>query len=193
MINDDDINDDDIFEELDSSWLNDFEATDKDYNSYYKEDLSFIRINYIYINNENEIVNIFEDKCLFKTPGILSRDELIGLIKRNTIHNEIKYSLLSLLKYNINFEPINLKAFLRSSDKNIGNIYLQSITNIDTIRFDQSISLFHDINNLFIIFIDKSNNFEQNGIIRKRQMTKRIYINSFASKKTKRNLFKETD
>ena len=184
------------FEELDTSWINEFEELDKDFNSYYKEELSFIRINYIYINNENEIVNIFEDKCLFKTPGILSRDELIGLIKRNTIHNEIKYSLLSLLKYNINFEPINLKAFLRSTDKNIGKNYLKSITNIDNIFFEQSISLFHDLNNLFIIFIEKGNEkstFERNnnGNLTNRQLTKKVYIHSNFRKRTKRNLFKD--
>jgi hypothetical protein len=108
------------FEELDTTWINEFEELDKDFNSYYKEDLSFIRINYIYVNTENEIMNISEENCLFKRPGMLSKEELIGLIKRNSINNEVKYSLLSLLKYNIDFEPINLKTFLRSNDKNIG-------------------------------------------------------------------------
>jgi hypothetical protein len=183
--NEKDINDDlDYeFEELDTSWINEFEELDKDFNSYYKEELSFIRINYIYINTQNEIVNISEENCLFKTPGMLSKEELIGLIKHNTINNAIKYSLLSLLKYNIDFEPINLKTFLRSTDKNIGKTYLKSLTNIDNIFFEQSISLFHDLNNLFIIFIEKVNEKStfgrnNNGNLINRQLTKKVYNNS---------------
>ena len=180
------------FEELDSSWINEFEALDRDYNSYYKEHISFICVDYIYINRENEIINISKEKCLFKKPGILSKEELIGLIKHNTMHNSIKYSLLSLLKYNIDFEPIHLKTFLRSKDRNIGSNYLNSITNIDNIVFEKSISLFHDINNLFIVFIDKSSETHKsnnNSMIKNRQTTKRIFINS--RRRTKRNLFKE--
>ena len=196
--NEKDINDDlDYeFEELDTSWINEFEELDKDFNSYYKEELSFIRINYIYINTQNEIVNISEENCLFKKPGMLSKEELIGLIKHNSFNNAIKYSLLSLLKYNIDFEPINLKTFLRSNDKNIGKNYLKSITNIDNIFFEQSISLFHDLNNLFIIFIEKGNEkstFERNnnGNLTNRQLTKKVYIHSNFRKRTKRNLFKD--
>jgi len=180
------------FADLDTTWINEFEALEKDYNSYYNEDLSFIYINYVYVNNQNEIINISKDKYLFKTPGLLTREELVGLIKHNTIHNSVKYSLLSLLKYNIDFEPINLKTFLRSKDKSIGNNYLKSISNIDTIVFEKSISLFHDINNLFIIFIDKSSSTNL-YLVKPRQMTKRVYIHGWTNsqKRTKRNLFKE--
>jgi hypothetical protein len=187
------------FADLDTTWINEFEALEKDYNSYYNEDLTFININYVYVNNKNEIINISKEKYLFKKPGILTRDELVGLIKHNTVHNSVKYSLLSLLKYNIDFEPIQLKTFLRSKDKYIGSNYLKSIANIDTIVFEKSISLFHDINNLFIIFIDKSetqtNSSTNLSLIKPRQMTKRVYIHGWinSQKRTKRNLFKEIE
>ena len=185
------------FADLDTTWVNEFEALEKDYNSYYNEDLAFININYVYVNNKNEIINISKEKYLFKKPGILTRDELVGLIKHNTIHNYVKYSLLSLLKYNIDFEPIHLKTFLRSKDKTIGRNYLKSIANIDNIVFEKSISLFHDINNLFIIFVDKSetqtNNSTNLSVFKPRQTTKRVYIHGWinSQKRTKRNLFKE--
>lgn len=188
----DDSDSDYEFEELDTTWINEFEELDKDFNSYYKEDLLFIRINYIYVNVENEIVNISEENCLFKTPGILSKEELIGLIKRNSINNAVKYSLLLLLKYNIDFEPINLKTFLRSNDKNIGKKYLKSITNIDNIFFEKSISLFHDLNNLFIIFIEKEKAIDAfTKQLMNKQLTKKVYIHSNLKKRTKRNLFKD--
>lgn len=178
------------FSELDTTWISKFEEDEKDYNNYYSEDLSFIRVNYIYINKSNEIINISEEKCIFKTPGVLSKSELIGIIKRNTIHNTIKYSLLSILKFNINFEPVNLKTFIRSQDVHIGNQYLQSLTNIDTIIFEKAITLFHDINNLYIIFIDKSD-VAQSNLLRNHNFTKKIYINS-SRKLTKRNHYSES-
>lgn len=184
------------FADLDTTWINEFEVLEKDYNSYYNEDLAFIYINYVYVNNKNEIINISKEKYLFKKPSVLSREELVGLIKHNTIHNSVKYSLLSLLKYNIDFDPIHLKTFLRSKDKHIGSNYLKSISNIDTIVFEKSISLFHDINNLFIIFIDKSaptNNSTNLAVVKPRQMTKRVYIHDYMNtkKRTKCNRFKE--
>ena len=34
------------FADLDTTWINEFEVLEKDYNSYYNEDLTFIYINY---------------------------------------------------------------------------------------------------------------------------------------------------
>jgi len=182
------------FEELDTSWLRDFEAMEKDYKSYYTEDLLFIRVNYIYVNSNQDITNIYEEKHLFKKPNILLKEDLIGLIKRNSIVNKIKYSLLSILKYNINIEQYNLKTFFRSKNNNIGNQFLQSIKNINDVVFDKSISMFHDLNSLIIILLEKeqSNNINSNT----NNFTKRVYINKMKIKnneykKTRRNLFKD--
>jgi hypothetical protein len=194
------------FEDLDTSWLDEFEKMDKEYKSYYSEDLLFIRVHYIYINSNQEITNVYEEKQLFKKPAILLKEDLIGLIKRNTIINQTKYSLLSILKYNINIEPINLKTFFRSKNKNIGSTYLQSIKHIDDIIFDKSISMFHDLNDLIILFLEKGTSSNHNTVSNnntvtsstndnKSKGTKRIYINDskYLNKKTRRNLFKDNN
>ena len=183
------------FEDLDTSWLHEFEKIDKEYNTYYTEDLLFVRVNYVYINSCQEITNLGEDKYIFKTPNILTKEDLIGLIKRNNIVNNKKYSLLSILKYNINIEPHNLKTFFRSKNKHIGQTYLQSIKHIDNILFDKTISMFHDLNNIMIIFIEKDTNTSKNCVTAL-NVTKRVYINHINGletkyKKTRRNLFKD--
>jgi hypothetical protein len=184
--------------ELDTSWLDEFEKTDNDYKSYYAEDVSFINLHCIYINNFNEITKVHEEKILFKTPGLLSREEVLGLIKRNTFLHNTKYSLLSILKFNINIEPINLKTFLRSKDSavNIGKHFLQPIKNIDSISFVKTIGMFQDINDLFIIFHNKNdikntNQPNQNINPRNNISTRKIYLNPNSFKKTRRNLFKD--
>ena len=174
-----------IFEnidDLDLSWIQDFENLDKEYKNYYTEDMSFIKINSIYVNNNNSIDKIKEDKIILKTPGILQKEDLLRIIKNNTFSNQIKYRLLSILKFNINIEPENLKTFMRSKNTTIGSSFLQSIKNIDSIKFEKSISIFHDINEIIIIF--------HNNIINNKSIgTRKIFIHS--NKKTKRKQYKE--
>jgi len=188
----------DIIEDLDLTWLEEFEKIDKEYKNYYTEDLSFIKVHSIYVNRENNIEKLREEKILLRKPGFLQKEELISLIKHNSFFNQTKYSVLSILKYNVHIEPIHLKTFLRSNHKNIGNMFLQSIKNIDTIKFEKSISMFHDINQLFIIFHEKiykpvsinNTHSYSNGLTN--NATKKVFINSNTKKYTKRNLFKES-
>ena len=179
----------DNIEELDSAWLQEFENLDNKYKNYYTEDLSFIIMHSVYINKNNEIEKIKEEKVLLKNPGILQKEELLSTIKHNAFSNNIKYSLLSILKFNVNIEPIHLINFLKNKDKNIGNSFLQSVKNIDSVKFDKSISMFHDINDILIIFHQKP--YKLPGSCNR---TKKIFINSNTNKKkTKRKELKEND
>jgi len=177
-------------EDLDITWIEEFEKIDNEYKIYYTEELSFILIHSIYLNNNNEIEKIREEKILLKTPGILSKEELLSIIKHNSFSNEVKYSLLSILKFNINLEPIHLKTFLRNKNPSVGGSFLQSIKNIDAIKFDKSITMFHDINEVLIIFypkIIKNEKIDQ----KTNNQTKKVFINSNTKKKTKKKELKE--
>lgn len=187
-----------IDKNIDSSWLEEFENLDKEYKDYYTEELVTIKIHCIYINKNNEIERVIEDKIILKTPGLLYKEEIVSIIKHGSICNQVKYSLLYILKYNINLEPIYLKTFLRNKAllKDIGSPFLQSVKNIDAIKFDKCISMFHDLNDLFIIFYDKNkdkltNDSDLTNDLISNNRTKKIYINSSSFKKTKRNIFKD--
>jgi hypothetical protein len=201
-IDDDEILDDEILDDelqdLDTSWLQDFEASEQEYKDYYTEDLSFIFCHILYINRSNEIEKVKEDKVLLNTLGVLQKEELLAIIKRNSFSNGKKYGLLSILKFNINFDPMYLKTFLKSKKPNIGSSYLHSVSNIDTIPFDKSISMFHDLNDIILLFYEK----DKNKLLSSGNHTKKFNVNNNPSnnpsnntntnKKTKRNLFKET-
>ena len=179
---------DDDIGDLDSTWIQEFENLDKDYKNYYTEELSFLRIHSIYVNRLNDIEKVREEKFLLKQPGIIHRDDVLSIIKHNSFSNETKYSLLSILKFNINIEPEFLKTFLKSKDKNIGSSFLQSVKNIDSIRFEKSITMFHDINDLIIVFhqrVNKNNSSDSNN------RTKKVFIKSNTKKRTKRKELKE--
>jgi hypothetical protein len=181
--------DEDNIEDLDFTWLQEFENIDNEYKNYYSEELQFIKIHSIYVDKDNSIEKIKEEKVLLKSPGILQKEELLGIIKHNSFSNEFKYSLLSILKFNINILPENLNTYLRSKNENIGSLFLQSIKNIDSIRFEKSISLFHDINEIIIIFYQPNyKEYLTNSNHHNNSSTKKIFIKSI--KKTKRKLFK---
>jgi hypothetical protein len=186
----DEEDDEEIDKDIDFSWINEFETVDKEYKDYYTEDLTVIKTHCIYVNKNNEIDRVLEDTLLLKTPGLLSKEEIVSLIKHNMICNQVKYSLLYILKYNINLDPIYLKTFIKSKDplSVIGSNYLSSVKNIDDVKFDKSISMFHDLNEVLIIFYNKGPIITDHN----RLETRRIYINPSSFKKTKRNIFKDT-
>jgi len=170
-----------IIEDLDTSWIEEFEKIDNDYKNYYTEELSFIKIHFIYLNKNNDIEKIHQEKTILKNKGILNKDELYEIIKNNNSINKTRYNLSSILKFIIDIEPIHLKTFLRNNDKNIGNSYLEHVKNIDSIKFNKSITLFHDLNNLFIFFTEKNN----------LNKTKKSVNFDLSIKKTKKKLFKD--
>lgn len=185
-------------DELDETWITDFENLDNEYRNFYCEDLKFLTLNYIYLNNEAEIFKIHKEQYNLNNSGLLTKEELLHLIKKNIISDNKKYYLLSILKYNINIEPVNLRSLLTNNDLLLlGNNYLQIVRNIDDIRFEKSITFFHNLNSLFIIFNEKNNNKQliknSNLNIISSSFTKKIYINSNTKKKTKRKQYKENN
>jgi hypothetical protein len=155
---------------LDTSWLDNFNMLDNEYKNYYREDLTFLKINAIYINSNNEIEKLTEEKIYLKIPNLVTKNEVLSIIKKYCVLNNIKYTLLTILKYNIDLEPWDLNLFLRENTFN--NNYLLVNKNIDDIKFEKSISLFHDLNNLMFIFYKK----EQTQNIISKQITKKIFI-----------------
>jgi len=167
-------------EKLDDSWIKDFETCDKPYNDFYKDDIFSININIIYIDKDHNIVKVNEEIFFMKNPNTISREELLGIIKKNAIINNNKYSLFSILRYNITLNPEDISIFLKTNNFEYYNkFFLTSLKHIDTIVFDKSIITFQDLNSLFIIFCEKNNldNIANN--------TKKIYLHTLKTKNNK--------
>lgn len=171
---------------LDDEWINNFEKTDKLYEDFYKDDLYYLNLRVIYVNRYNEINKIKQEPLLLTSKNTISQEEILGILKKNSIDNEKLYSLLSILKYNMLLEPDDVKNYL--INKNSQN-YLSVIKNIDAIKYEKSISMFHDLNDLILIFYEKSQEIVK---IDKKNNTKRIYLRSLnTNKKTIRKRYKD--
>jgi len=167
-------------EELNTDWVVEFEKKDVLYKDYYKEDLYYTNIHFVYINESNHIEKIREEVYYMKTPNYISRDEIIGILKRNTFHNNKKYSILSILKFVISLEPEEISHFL-SKHIEKEKSFLVSMKHIDAISFEPVINMFHDLTDLFFLFHEaqlyqaRKNNLN---------VTKKIYLKNLNHKKT---------
>ncbi len=188
------MDEEELIDDLDTDWIDNFNKMDEEFKNYYCEDLPFIKINSVYINSLNEIDMVKEEKIIFKTPSLLSKEELLQIIKHNSFINGQKYSLLGILKYNIDIDPKNLKQLFKyqTNKADLNQLFLTSLKNIDDIKFEKSITMFHDINQLFILFhqlicVPKSSSNALNH-----NFTKKVFIYSNSNKKTKRKQYKDS-
>ena len=176
--------------ELDDSWIYQFEKSDKQYKHFYKEKITFVNVHCIYINENKEIEKRKQYKIMLKKSNYLSKEELISIIKNNNVDSNIYYSLFSILCYNISLEPFHLQYFLKSKEPNNQFHFLTSIKHIDDIPFQPCIYMFQDLNDIFILFNQKTNK-ESIDINNSISGTKKIYIHKHKNK-TIKNSFKET-
>ena len=173
-------------EELNDEWINNFEKTDKLYEDYYKDDLYYINLKFIYLNRQNEIEKIKQEPFLMTTKNYILREEILGILKKSINEDNRKYTLMSILRYNFILEPDDIHFFLKNSED---KEFLTIIKNIDTIQFEKTIHMFHDLNDLIFIFFEKSQELK---VVDPNRATKKIYLSSLSScKKTIKKRYKE--
>ena len=165
------------YSKLDDSWIDTFEKTDKLYQDFYKDDLYYTNLQIIYINRSSEIERIKQESFLMSSPNNISREEIIRILKNNSLDSGRRYTLLTILKYNVTLDADDIKNFLQTETN---NNFLTVIKNIDAIKFDKTINMLQDLNDLILIFYEKSNELKS---INPNTMTKKIYLDKINNKK----------
>jgi hypothetical protein len=144
--------------DLDAKWIEEFEKIDNNYKTFYAEDILNIKFQYVYVNKENNIDKVKKETVLLKTPNYISREELIGILKKNNKSNNASYTVLSILKYNIDIDPSDVVYYIKNNIKQCEQYeFLKLIKNIDAIPLNKSISMFQDLNDIIIIFYVETN------------------------------------
>jgi len=178
----------DFYTTLNDDWIKNFDKTDELYQEFYKDDLHYVHLKCIYVNKEGDIEKINQDTFIMNKPNIVSREEVLQILKQTMTHNSINYSLLSILRYNITLDPDDVKYFLLNDDMNTYDKFLTTIQNIDTITFEKTINMFQDLNSLIFVFHEKS---KDNQKMSSNNSTKRIYLRSLHLKKTLKKRYKD--
>lgn len=175
------------YNKLDDEWIKKFDNNDKLYQEFYKDDLYYVNLRIIYINRDNEIEKLKQESFLLSNPNCVSNEEIVEILKKNSLDNHKRYSLLSILRYNITLEPDEVKNYILNGEN---NNYLSIMKNIDYVKFNRTINMFHDLNDLIIIFYEKiqeTNNSSNSS----NNKTKKIYLSSsINNKRTIRRRYK---
>jgi len=161
---------------MDIEWINEFEKEDKLYENFYKENIKQINICYFYIDESNDISNIIKEKYTLQKENILTKEELVYLIKHNCIKKEKKHRLLSILQYNYKGNTENIISNV--NDMTDEENYLSSLHYINEVKWEPTIKFMHNLNTLYIIYYVSKKLKNSN--------TKKVKINlSSSNKKTR--------
>jgi len=170
---------------LNDDWINKFEKTDKLYQDFYKDDIYYINLKFLYVNRSNEIEKIKQETFLMSQPNIVSREEILQILKKSITSDERLYSLLAILKYNCQLDADDIKHFLLNPNEY--SHFLTVVKHIDTITYDKTISMLQDLNDLVFIFYEKSKELK---FVNPHTSTKKIFLHS-KNKKTIKKRYKE--
>jgi hypothetical protein len=161
---------------LDTRWIQEFESVDYNYKQFYNEVVGDIKICSIYVDKNNNIENIKQEILELSRENLITKEEIIKIIKNNSTIQKKRYTLLSLLKYNIDLDASNVVHYLKQKQSNT-DTYLTLVKNIDDIPLNSTINMMQDLNTIFILFYEKymTNN----------NTTKKVYINNHTKTKKK--------
>jgi hypothetical protein len=138
------------YSELNDDWITNFERNDKLYQDFYKDDIYYVNLKCVYINRDNEIDKINTETFLMGKPNIISREEILQILKRASVDADRRYSLLSILRYNITLDADDVKHFLLSEAA--PDSFLTIIKTVDAVSFEKTIHMMQDLNDLVLVF-----------------------------------------
>ena len=166
-------------DDIDDSWIKEFKKREDIYNDFYKEETNSIKLFFLYVNTSNTLESIKSDSLILEENGVVTKDQLVSLIKKNQRSNSIKYRLLSLIKFNIDVEPNDILTFIEEDDSNSNsNSFTTSEKYLDDIKFQDTICMLQDLNSLFLVFYEDKHK-------RTQSTTKKIMFSS-SMRKTRR-------
>ena len=167
------------FENLDTSWIKEYNNIDEIYSDFYKEQLETISIYFLYVNRGSDLFHISK-KIIDLSNAVIDKNTIVKLLKKNMILEKKKYRPISILKYNLTISPNDLEKYIDNTDK---YTFLESEKEIKDIKFNNSITLFHDINGIYFVLHEQWDPGTHK--------TKKIFIkNKLKRKKTKKNRLK---
>jgi hypothetical protein len=172
-------------DELDISWTNEYLRTTEGGITYESELMNSISIKFLYVNTENDVIHMINDKVSLKikdnSHSLLDESTLIDLSYKYRDHNDKRYKCSHIVKYFIPTAPqtiidnINDPAFTFNEKDCLTVFDLPK-----DISFSPSLFIFHSINTVYMFFHEMVlvNPISPVSIIKKhnKKHTKRVRI-----------------
>jgi len=145
--------------DLDTSWIQEHERLSTINENYLREPMDSIHVYYVYINRNQYIEKIINDKLPLslnsdKTHSYLSKETLLQIIQSRKIKTPFsKYKLTDVVSYLVDLEPENIQSFSNTENLEQSNTPFFKIRSfMDDIQFNNSIFIFHGINSIYFLF-----------------------------------------
>jgi hypothetical protein len=155
---DDDIDDiddiDTLIEEddndsLTTKWLDEIEAHNMNYDSFYKDDVFFIKFCKIYVSGEKKIERVSCERIDLEEKNMVTYKEFAKIISENNHQSKKKYRVFRAYMYNMDTEPEDLVKFIKFGEF---RPLVREINVHDSLRIKETISQFQRLNTIYIIF-----------------------------------------
>jgi len=161
--------------DLDISWIDKYERMNNINKNYQREPMDSIKMCYIYVNLDSEIEKVVcENETLVQidssNTSIIPKERLLQIVQNKKMLNaSLKYSIETILLYNVSIEPENIQKYVNSEnvisgpnhyasnsafvcDKDNRYSSLKVYPIVDEILIHPSIFIFHEINCIYFIF-----------------------------------------
>ena len=194
--NDDEQNDDEHDYDEHENEKKPIKLPEIDYSKMFKEVkvLNNIKTFITYINSDNEIEIINQKKIyLNNEDNIVTRNQLIEVIKNSQKKHNVKYKLISIMVYNIHVTPESLPNYIENPNDFIS---LYTLNRIESFELQPTLRLLKKYNGIYFFFFecpDQVSSIDSNHFIKnKNNNTKRIHINSVHKQKHNKQNHKKT-
>ena len=148
-----------IDEDLDTSWILEYEKMSTIQQNYIREPMETIDVYFLYINANSYIEKIVcekEDLVRHANDSYgITKERVLKLIqtKRELPGINTKYKLMDLLVYNMDLESENIQSFAACENlEEMSQSFFKVLPIFDDIHISPSIFIFHEVNALFFIF-----------------------------------------
>lgn len=139
-------------------WIVDLDDNIEEYKIFKKKQTTTLKSLIMYVNSDNEIVNIIKDKRTIKKPNFVSKDELVDLLMEKKVYNKTNYNSYKITKFNINIELSKLEEFIDNDtdekETKSSTKFINNYDNITDIEFESTI--FNNLNYLFVILKERN-------------------------------------
>ena len=135
------------------NWLIDITKLKTDHKIFNKKTSNVLKSIIMYVNSNNDIINIVKNKRKLINNNIVTKDELIDLLIENKKNNNINYNSYKIMKFNIDLNVDQLESFIKDDTETHNEYFTDCYNNISDIIFEES--MFTNFNYLFIILKEK--------------------------------------
>lgn len=150
------MNDDNEFD-----WIDECET----YNDFYKDNVTNITLSFLFLSKNGSIERVKKENFILSKQNILTKEELIYIIKKHILNNDKKYSLVHIHKFN--FDINNDDIHILYNEALNANEYSENILYINDIKWNDTINIFNDMNELTIVLMERK---------KKLNTTKKVYV-----------------